>query len=74
MARNWIQAHNDIDLDLINPSGTIEQTSNAGFSVFEKARVDGLISPGDWVLRITGYQVILVLKSFIGQVRCVLKL
>ena len=29
------QAHSDLNLYLINPSGTIEHTSNDSFSVFE---------------------------------------
>lgn len=51
------QAHNDIDLYLVDPSGTERASSRSGPSVFERARVDGTITTGSWKLRIRGFSV-----------------
>jgi subtilisin family serine protease len=51
------QTHNDIDLYLVDPSGTERVSSLSGPSVFERARVDGTITTGSWKLRIRGYSV-----------------
>lgn len=51
------QAHNDIDLSLIDPSGVTRAWSVSIPSVFERARVSGRIQSGRWTLRIRGYRV-----------------
>jgi serine protease AprX len=51
------QPHNDIDLRLIDPAGTVRATSDSGPSVFERARVSGPIASGSWTLQIRGYDV-----------------
>ncbi|MBA3451123.1 MAG: S8 family serine peptidase [Chloroflexia bacterium] len=51
------QAHNDIDLRLIDPGGTTRASSLSIPSVFERARVAGRVQPGRWTLQIRGYQV-----------------
>ncbi|HET9516505.1 MAG TPA: S8 family serine peptidase [Actinoplanes sp.] len=48
--------HNDIDLALVAPDGTVRDISISGVSVFERAGVSGL-SVGGWKLRITGFSV-----------------
>ena len=50
--------HNDIDLYLIDPAGTIRDFSYSGSSVFERARVSGNVTNGTWKVRIVGYDVI----------------
>lgn len=52
-----IDWHNDIDLHLIDPSGTTRDSSVSIPSVFERARVGGRIASGVWKLRIRGYRV-----------------
>jgi hypothetical protein len=49
------QAHNDVDLYLVSPTGAEYSSLNTP-SVFEKARATGSIS-GTWTLRIYGYSV-----------------
>lgn len=51
------QAHNDIDLSLIDPSGTVRSSSISINSVFERARVSGSLASGTWILRVRGYSV-----------------
>jgi subtilisin family serine protease len=51
------EIHNDIDLYLVDPSGTSRAFSISIPSVFERARVSGAIAPGVWKLRIRGYNV-----------------
>lgn len=51
------QAHNDIDLSLIDPSGTVRASSVSVNSVFERARVSGSLASGRWILRIRGFSV-----------------
>lgn len=51
------QAHNDIDLSLIDPSGAVRASSVSINSVFERARVSGSLASGTWILRIRGYSV-----------------
>jgi serine protease AprX len=52
-----IEIHNDIDLYLVDPSGTSRALSISIPSVFERARVSGAVTPGTWKLRIRGYNV-----------------
>jgi len=52
-----IDAHNDIDLYLVDPSGVACGYSFSTYSVFERAQVTGGIAQGTWKLRITGYNV-----------------
>jgi serine protease AprX len=52
-----IDIHNDIDLRLVDPSGHERALSFSVNSVFERAQVNGGITPGTWKVRITGYNV-----------------
>lgn len=52
-----IDIHNDIDLRLVDPSGTTRDSSLSIPSVFERARVDGPVATGTWTLRIRGFDV-----------------
>lgn len=47
------QTHNDLDLYLLSPSGSISALSTSIPSVFERARATGTIT-GNWTLRIQG--------------------
>ena len=49
--------HNDIDLELIAPDGTVRASSWSGVSVFERASVRSGLYPGTWKLRMKGYSV-----------------
>ncbi len=51
------QSHNDVDLSLINPGGSVVASSISIPSVFERARVAGAVTSGTWKLRIRGYSV-----------------
>lgn len=51
------QAHNDIDLHLIDPGGIQRATGFSAVSVFERAQVSGPLAAGTWKLRIRGYSV-----------------
>ncbi|WP_427156982.1 S8 family peptidase [Aliinostoc sp. HNIBRCY26] len=51
------QAHNDIDVHLIDPSGVEKARGFSALSVFERAKVAGSLTPGTWKLRIRGYSV-----------------
>lgn len=51
------QSHNDVDLYLISPSGTVMDYSVSSPSVFERARVNGELATGTWKVRIRGYSV-----------------
>ncbi len=51
------QSHNDVDLYLISPSGTMMDYSISTPSVFERARVSGELATGTWKVRIRGYSV-----------------
>lgn len=50
-------AHNDIDLFLVDPSGTVRASSISVNSVFERCRVSAPIAAGVWKVRIQGYNV-----------------
>lgn len=51
------EAHDDIDLTLIDPGGSTRANSDSGVSIFERAGVAGALTPGTWRLRIRGYNV-----------------
>ena len=51
------EIHNDIDLCLVDPSGTSRASSISIPSVFERARVSGRVPSGTWKLRIRGFNV-----------------
>jgi serine protease AprX len=51
------EVHNDIDLYLVDPSGSSRASSISIPSVFERARVSGRVASGTWKLRIRGYSV-----------------
>jgi serine protease AprX len=52
-----IEFHNDIDLYLVDPTGSVRNSSISVNSVFERARVSGRIRSGTWKIRIRGYDV-----------------
>jgi hypothetical protein len=49
--------HNDVDLFLVAPNGTVRDWSDSVLSVFERAGVYSSVTPGTWKLRIKGYSV-----------------
>lgn len=51
------QAHNDIDVHLIDPSGVERSRGFSALSVFERAGQPDLLAPGTWIVRIRGYRV-----------------
>ena len=51
------QAHNDIDVHLIDPGGVERAKGFSGVSVFERAAVPGSLTPGPWTIRVRGYSV-----------------
>jgi serine protease AprX len=51
------QAHNDVDVSLIRPNGTVATSSISSPSVFERVRVAGPVTPGTWKLRLRGFSV-----------------
>lgn len=56
----WPEApasHNDIDLSLVDPAGTVRSSSPSASGVFERVSVNGPIAAGTWKLRIRGYSV-----------------
>lgn len=51
------QAHNDIDVHLIDPMGVERSRGYSGVSVFERAGHGGSLTPGTWTVRIRGFSV-----------------
>jgi hypothetical protein len=52
------EAHDDIDLWLVDPAGTVSQRSLSVPSVFEKVRQRATpLAPGDWKIQIRGFTV-----------------
>jgi hypothetical protein len=51
------QNHNDVDLWLVDPAGTVRARSSSIPSVFEKVRVDGTLAAGVWKVQIRGFNV-----------------
>ncbi|MFG3689621.1 S8 family serine peptidase [Micromonospora sp. NPDC047740] len=51
-----VSRHNDVDLRLVAPDGTVRDLSISGVSVFERAGVSD-VRAGGWKLRITGFSV-----------------
>ncbi|UXH80731.1 S8 family serine peptidase [Roseateles amylovorans] len=51
------QAHNDVDLSLIDPSGVVRGSSVSIPSVFERVRAAGAVPSGQWKVRVRGYNV-----------------
>jgi hypothetical protein len=49
--------HNDVDLALVSPYGTVLASSTSSVSIFERASKLAGLYPGTWTLRITGYSV-----------------
>jgi serine protease AprX len=52
-----IELHNDIDLYIVDPNGTVRSSSISVNSIFERVRVNGPVASGTWKLRIRGYNV-----------------
>ncbi len=50
-------SHNDIDLRVVSPSGSVADLSVSTPSVFERVRASGSVVTGVWKLRISGYSV-----------------
>jgi serine protease AprX len=56
----WPEApasHNDVDLSLVDPAGTVRASSPSASGVFERVSVNAPIAGGTWKLRIRGYSV-----------------
>ena len=51
------QAHNDVDLELINPNNVIVSSSLSGPSIYEKARASSGFISGTWQVRVRSYNV-----------------
>lgn len=51
------QVHDDVDLRIVHPNGSVEDSAISGVSVFERAEVPGSLAPGTWNIRIHGYDV-----------------
>lgn len=51
------QQHNDIDLSIIDPSGTQRAFSVSAPSVFERTRFKGNLAKGTWKIKIRGFNV-----------------
>lgn len=51
------EAHDDVDLYIIDPSGTQRSSSISSPSVFEHAKYSGSLAVGTWKIRIKGYSV-----------------
>jgi hypothetical protein len=49
--------HDDVDLRMLNPSGSTVSSSVSIPSVFERVRTTGSIATGNWRIRIHGYDV-----------------
>jgi len=52
-----IESHNDVDLAIIDPNGSVRDSSPSIPSVFERARATGSIPSGTWKVRIRGFNV-----------------
>ena len=50
-------AHNDIDLRIVSPTGSVMDSSVSIPSVFERVRAARNVTTGVWRLRIYGYSV-----------------
>jgi len=50
------ELHDDVDLYLIDPNGTIRARSVLTPSVFEFAQVDGSLTPGVWTIRVKAFR------------------
>jgi hypothetical protein len=50
-----IEEHSDIDVRLIDPSGTTRASGLLVASVFERVQIAGPITPGRWTLQIHGF-------------------
>src|SRR4029453_18316927 len=46
---------NDVDLEIVDPSGNVRAQSIAGLGVFEMARVNGPLAAGTWKPRGTAF-------------------
>ncbi len=62
--------HNDVDLSLIDPSGTRRGSSQSAASVFELARATGPLMTGTWKLRVRGFDVSGSQDVYVAGVTC----
>ena len=56
----WPEApasHNDVDLSLVDPNGTVRASSPSAAGVFERVSVNGPLTAGTWLLRLRGFWV-----------------
>jgi serine protease AprX len=52
-----VESHNDVDLSLVDPGGSVRAFSVSIPSVFERARVSGTVAAGRWKVRVRGFRV-----------------
>ena len=62
---NAADPHRNVNLSIVNPGGVVQATSTSVPSVFERARVAGLLAAGTWKVRIdySGTQTVTVYMS-----------
>ena len=51
------ELHDDIDVHVIDPSAVERAQGYSGVSIFERAEAAGNLTPGQWTVRIRGYNV-----------------
>lgn len=51
------ESHDDLDIFLIDPHGVERSRGYSYVSVFERAQVDGPLTPGTWTVRVKGWSV-----------------
>lgn len=51
------ESHDDVDIHLIDPSGTERARGFSAMSIFERARVSGALATGTWTIRVKGFSI-----------------
>jgi serine protease AprX len=65
----WPEAptvHNDVDLTLIDPNGTVRASSLSISNVFERVHIAGPLIGGTWTIQVRGYSVTGTQNVFMG--------
>jgi hypothetical protein len=61
-------AHNDFDIQLIDPSGVVRASSASGASVFELARVNAPLQAGTWKVKVFPFKPVIGTQKVYGAV------